>query len=89
MELGKESCSHCRRLCSAMFRLVWRSGSGKGREGEGGRKRGREGEGGGREGGQGEALCVSKLEIERKDAWFALSHFDVLAVGFLEQFLIV
>ena len=59
-----------------------------------GRGGGRGRKGGGRGGGRGregrERLCVSaNLKIERKDVWFALSHFDVLAVGFLEQFLIV
>ena len=37
-----------------------------------------------------ERFCDSKLESKRKMCDFALlSHFDVLAVGFLKQFLIV
>ena len=64
-----------------MLRLVWKRGSGKERgEGEGKEGRGKEGgvKGRGR-----------NLTIKRNNVCLSLSHFDVLAVGFLEQLLIV
>ena len=56
-----------------------------------GRGGGRGRKGGGRGGGRGrERICVTaNLIIKRNNVCFGLSHFDVLAVGFLEQFLIV
>ena len=89
MELGKVNCSHCRRSCSAMLRLVWE-------EGKGGRRKG------GREGGR-EEVCKTGKGCVTQQTWkttkeneiliacdsLVVIHFDILAVGFLEQFFIV